>query len=426
MRNGSAFYGWYVVAALSFALFLGSGALQGFGVFVESWEGEFDVSVATVSVAASLAVLVNGISQPILGRLVDRFGGRHVMLPALLLLGLSCLAMALVTSVYLLIVLYGVVVAIAVGGVSPVTTSVVVARWFERRRGAAMALLAAGSGVGGLLLIPFLAYLLIATDWQTAWVVFGMIVLVLGLPLALLVVRNDPGDLGLHADGDHAVERAAARRTVPRGPLYVDGWRDSFRSAPMWQLSLTFVVCGVTTSAISVHFVRWAGDEGIGPGTAALAFSLLSAVNAGAVLAVGAVSDRMERRTLLSAVYFVRFLAFLALILLPGSTALWVFAVVGGASWLATVPLTNALTADFYGVKHLGMLSGVVLMAHQIGGAAAVFLFGLVFDQTGTYDVAFTAGAILLVLASLAAFSIREQDYSARYAPPAPAPTGGS
>ena len=205
MRNGSARYGWCAAAALSFALFLGRGVLQGFGV-----------SVATVSVAASLGVFVDGMSQPLLGRLVDRFGGRYARLPAPLVLGLACLAMALVTTVYLLMVLYGVVMAIAVESVSPVTTGAVAARWFGRRRGAAISLLAARSGVGGLLLIPFLAYLLIATDWQTAWVVLSVIVLVLA-PLALLVVRNDPGDLGLHADGDHAVERPATRRTAPRG-----------------------------------------------------------------------------------------------------------------------------------------------------------------------------------------------------------------
>lgn len=425
MRNHSTYYGWYVVAASAFALFLGGGAFQAFGLFVETWEQDFGVGVATISVAASLGVLINGLSQPFLGRLVDRSGGRAVMLPALCVLGVACLAMALITTVYLLIALYGVVIAIAVGGVSPVTTGTVVARWFDRRRGAAMSLLAAGSGAGGLLLIPFLAYLLIATDWQTAWIVLGVVVLALGLPLALLVVRNDPMDLGLRADGDDEVSHAVSRRTVPRGPLQVEAWRDSFRSAPMWQLSLTFVVCGVTTSAIAVHFVRWASDEGISTGTAALAFSLLSGVNAAAVLGVGALSDRVERKRLLGGVYFVRFLAFLALILLPGSTAIWVFAVIGGGSWLATVPLTTALTADFYGLKHLGMLSGMVMMAHQLGGAAAVFLFGLVFDQTGTYDPAFITGAVLLVLASLAAFSIREREYSTRYLTPAAVPRGG-
>ena len=92
------------------------------------------------------------------------------------------------------------------------------------------------------------------------------------------------------------------------------------------------------------------------------------------------------------------------------------FAVVGGASWLATVPLTQSLAADVYGLKHLGMLSGLIFMAHQLGGALAVLLFGLSFDAWGSYDVAFVVSALLLLAAAFGAGSIREDRYSVRYA----------
>ena len=97
---------------------------------------------------------------------------------------------------------------------------------------------------------------------------------------------------------------------------------------------------------------------------AALAFALLSLINVIGVLLVGLISDRMQRKTLLGLVYIVRGLAFLSLILLPGASALWAFAIIGGMSWLATVPLTTSLAADFYGVKKLGTLAGLINMAH--------------------------------------------------------------
>ncbi len=419
--SGQTFYGWYIVGALFFATLLVVGTRQAFGVFVETWEEEWEVSVGAISVAASVGWLLNGISQPFFGRMVDRIGGRPVVLASMTIMGVAFIAMAFVSNVWMLALLYGVIISWAAGGISPSMTGVFVVRWFQRQRGTAMSLLVSGGSVGGLVLIPFLTYLFLATNWQTAWVVAGVITLVLGVPLLWGIVRSDPSDMGLHPDGDtdeEVAERAASGTdAVPIGPLDAARWQDSYRSAPMWQLSIAYVVCGITTASIAVHFVRWAGDEDISPGTAALAFGLLSGINAASVLFIGSISDRMQRKTLLGAVYLIRAAAFVALIALPGPAALWTFAIVGGASWLATVPLTTSLTADVYGLRHIGMLGGLTLMAHQLGGALAVVLFGLAFDAWGSYDIPFAVGAITLVGAGLLSLTIRERQLSARYAP---------
>jgi MFS family permease len=251
--------------------------------------------------------------------------------------------------------------------------------------------------------------------------------LLVGVPMVALVVRSDPSNLGLEPDGetDDGTPEFAARRRAPEGPLCVDRWRDSFKSAPIWQLSLAYWVCGITTASIAVHFVRWAGSEGISPATAAWAFGVLSAINAAGVLTVGWISDRMQRKYLLGAVYLVRAVAFMALIFLPGHGALWGFAIIGGMSWLATVPLTSALTAEVYGVRHMGMLFGLVNMTHQIGGALAVLLFGVAFDRWGSYNVAFGVGAGLLAMAGILALTINERGYSSRFAP-VPVPGGAA
>jgi len=414
------FYGWYVVGALFFATFLEVGTRQSFGVFVETWQQEWGVSVGAISIAASVGWLLNGLVQPFVGRLIDRIGGRPVVLSSMAMMGFAFIAMAFATNVWMLTVLYGFVISSAAGGLSPSMTGVFVVRWFQRKRGMAMSLLVSGGSAGGLVLVPFMTYLFLATNWQTAWIVAGMFSLLLGLPLLWRIVRSDPGDMGLHPDGDSnevVAERAASGANVLRfGPLNADRWQTSFRSAPIWQLSLAYWVCGVTTASIAVHFVRWAGSEGISPGTAALAFGLLSGINAASVIFVGSISDRVQRKTLLGVVYLVRAVAFVALIVLPGEAALWTFAVVGGGSWLATVPLTNSLTADVYGIRHIGTLGGLILMTHQLGGALAVILFGVAFDRWGSYDAAFTAGAIALVAAAVLAFTIREKAVSARYA----------
>ncbi len=423
-KNGAGvFYGWYVIGALFFSMFLGVGVRQGFGIFVETWEREFGVSVATISIAASVGWLVNGVSQVFFGRLVDLFGGRIVIAIGLIAMGIGAMGIAAVGNVFGLIALYGLAVSFASGALSGGPPGVVAVRWFQRNRGKAMSLLASGGSIGGLLFIPFLTYLLIWTDWRTSWLIAGAIILVLGAPVVWLVVRNDPKDLGQTPDGSQRGSQSSY--TGPQDtPLEAKTWTQPFRTGPMWQLSLGFLVCGITTGSISVHYVRWAISEDIRPETAALAFGLLSGINALGVITIGSWSDKIERRLLLGAVYLIRGIAFLILILLPGSAALWGFAIAGGASWLATVPLTTGLTADVYGIRHLGTLVGLISMAHQIGGALAVYLFGLVFDLWGTYDPAFAAGAISLAIAGIVSLTIREKRYSTRYAQPArqPAP----
>ena len=413
-----------MVGALFFSMFLGVGLRQGFGIFLETWEREFGATVAAVSVAASIGWFMNGASQVLMGWLIDRVGGRVVVTVATAAMGIGCALMALVNNVFLLVVVYGVLMSLASGGLSGGPPTAIAARWFRRRRGTAISVLVSGGSVGGLVLVPFLTYLFVWTNWRAAWLVASAIALVLGVPLLWTAVRNDPRDLGLLPDGDAPADRGQlpvesqrpAVAEAREGPLAVSRWQSAYRSAPIWQLSVAYWVCGVTTASITVHYVRWALSEGIAPTTAALAFGLLSAINAAGVLAIGILSDRLPRRVLLGVVYLIRALAFVLLVVLPGPSALWAFAVVGGASWLATVPLTSSLTADVYGLRRLGTLVGMANFFHQVGGALAVYLFGLAFDLWDSYDLAFLVGAGLLVAAGLLSLSIRERRWSVRYA----------
>ncbi|MEK9675959.1 MAG: MFS transporter [Chloroflexota bacterium] len=422
-KRGGIFYGWYIVAALFFASFLAIGSRQGFGVFVKTWEEEWCVTTAAISVAAAIGWLANGFSQPLVGYLTDKYGGRPVLVISLAVMAVATIAVATVSNVFGLIILYGFVISFASGGISPATSGVVIARWFDRKRGTAMSVLIAGGSVGGLVVVPFLSFVLVEFSWQTAWIIVGVLALGLGIPLLLLVVRSRPQDLGLNIDGDASPVEGSDDQQItvqPVGQKFVERWQEALESKPIWQLSFAYFVCGITTASISVHYVRWAVSEDISTGTAALAFGVLSGINAGGVLVVGWLSDKFQRKKLLGAVYLVRGVAFLSLIFLPGASALWAFAVIGGMSWLATVPLTASLTADVYGVRNLGTLFGLANMSHQIGGATAVMLFGWAFTQLGSYDLAFGVGAATLLAAGLVSLSIREKQLSVRYAPVVP------
>lgn len=424
-------YGWFVLAACFFVLFVSMGARNGLGVFVIPMSEDFEWSRATFSLAMAVGWLANGISQPLIGRIYDRYGARRVISISMVVIGAASMLLAVIESLWQLILLYGIVISVVSGGASLVTVHAVLAKWFYRRRGIAMSISTAGASAGALVLTPFTAYLIQIVDWRPTWVVLGGIVLALGVPLALLLIRDDPSDVGEEPDGAQAKSggrsaAAAVSTSRPRGPLEAEHWRDSYRSPPMWQLSGAYFVCGMTTAIISFHYVPFAVDRGFSLGTAALAFGLMSGLNVVGVLSVGAMSDRFERRYLLCAVYGVRGLAYAMLVLAPGVFGIWGFAVIAGISWIASAPLTSSLTADIYGLRTLGTLGGMTNFAHQMGGAVSIVMGGVLYDVFGAYDVPFAIAGSLLIGASIASFSIGERRYSARYAAqPTGAAAGG-
>jgi MFS family permease len=306
--------------------------------------------------------------------------------------------------------------AIAWSGASLTTTSALLSHWFQRRRATVLSLSTAGASAGGLVLVPLAMTVLQWTDWRMTWVVLGALVLVVALPLAYAFLQDDPTDVGLLPDGDPPSAdncQSNPSRMVP-GPLEAGSWRAALRSWPFWQLSGAYCVCGFTTAILTTHFIPYAIDRGFPPSTAATALGLMNGLNVVGVIVAGMLADRCGRKNLLALVYMGRGGAYALLLLAPDPWGLWGFAAIAGFSYWATAPLTTSLTADVYGLKTLGTLSGIIFLVHQVGGAASIQFAGLMRDVSGSYTLPLTMAGIFLVPAALSAFSIREKQYSAK------------
>lgn len=394
------------------------GARNAIGVFVLPMSTEFEWSRTVMSFAAAVGILVNGLTQPILGYAYDLIGGRKLILIGVLAIGITVGLMSLTFHVLYFLLMFGFIMSIAMSAGSITTGAVLVSKWFQRRRATAISVISAGSTVGGLILVPFATYLIILIDWRLTWVVLGLIIVIVVFPISFLLLRNEPADLGLLPDGDQIQNSGVSNTSVQQqqsGPLMVEEWRHAFRSMPIWQLSASYFVCGFTTLIMAFHFVPYAVESGFSPSVAATAFGLLSAMNTIGVLVIGPFADKLGSKNLLGLVYAVRAFAYLGLFLLPGQSGLWIFAVIGGASWIATVPLTTGLTADIYGLKKVGTLNGIVFMSHQIGGSIGIQFGGIMRDLTGSYSIPFAVASLLLALASITSFMIQERRYSAKY-----------
>ena len=410
------FYGWVIVATTFLIALVTVGGRSAFGVFVVPMSEEFGWSRSTISLAAALGFLVNGLGQPFVGRLFDTLGGRKVILASLAMFGITTVLLAMTFHIVFLIVVFGVLMSIAWSGTSLTTTSALLTRWFQRRRATVLSLSTAGASAGGLLLVPLAMYVLQQTDWRMTWVTLGVLVLVVAWPLACFFLKDDPTDLGLLPDGEQpfADSSQVNPTRAAAGPLQADSWRAALRSWPFWQLSGAYCVCGFTTAILTTHFIPYAIDRGFSPATAATALGVMNGLNVVGVIVMGMLADRWGRKNLLALVYAGRGGAYALLLLAPDPWGLWGFAAIAGFSYWATAPLTTSLTADVYGLKTLGTLSGLTFLIHQVGGAASIQFAGLMRDMAGSYTLPLTIAGIFLLPAALSAFSIREQRYSAQ------------
>ncbi len=411
------YYGWIVVAVCFFIVLISAGARSSFGAFFNPMREDFGWSYGLTSLALSIGMLVGGFFGPIGGYLLDRLGGRTVILWGIVIMGASTILLSLTPHILYLILMFGVVTAIGTTGAGTSTTIALLARWFRRRRTIALGLVTAGLSAGGLVMVPLAAYLIQATDWRTAWVVLGAIILGLGFPVTFLLLRNDPKEMGLLPDGDQGAPQGDPVPQAPdvRTPLEAELWTEPLRSVPYWQITAAYFVCGATTGIMSAHFIPYAQDKGMALTTAATAFGAMSFLNIVGVVIISALAKEFPRKNLLGVVYALRFVGYAVLIVVPAPWGIWGFAAIMGFSWIATLPLNTSLTADIYGLKYLGTLSGVTFLFHQLGSGGAILIAGILRDVTGSYDLPFAIAGSLLLPAALISFSIREKKYSAKY-----------
>ena len=428
--QGKIYYGWLMLSVCFFLVMCTFGIRSSFGVFITPMESDMGWSRAEISRVLSLGILIGAGSFMVTGYLHDRYGGRIVIGGCLIAVGISVALTRLVNSIPSFILIHGFLGAFASSGVSFVTLHSLLARWFFKRRALAISISATGGSIGPLLFAPFSAYLIETFDWRTAFVVLGCMIVFIAGPLAVTFLRNDPqgavpggerieSDIGSNVSDDKGEVEIA-------GPLFTSSWRQALSTSPFWQLSSAYLVCGITTNIISVHFVPFAEDQGIPKMTAATIFGVMMGLNSVGVLSAGVLSNYFNQKNVLSTTYALRGMAYALLLVVGGVEGMWVFAVVAGVSWIATASVTSSMTADIYGVKNLGTLNGMTNMSHQIGGALSVLLAGEIHQITGSYTLPFMFAGLTLIGASISAFKVNEKAYSYRYNPVRIGASGGA
>ncbi|MDO8223534.1 MFS transporter [Bacillus cabrialesii] len=397
-------YAWIIVSVTFLILLAVQGVRLSFGAFVEPWERQFSMDRGTISLISTLSFIVYGISQPVIGRLVDKWGARAVLSWSSLLTGVSIFLTYFVTSPWQLFLLYGLGVSLGVGGASNVAASVLVVNWFSKKRGLAFGIMEAGFGAGQMLLVPGSLMLIHWFSWKLTVVVLGLLLMVIVFPAALLLLRNNPSEMNAEPIGGLAeAEKETASKTTA---LSVTGM---FRMRQFWFLMLPFLICGFTTVGLmDTHLIPFSHDHGFSTTVTSAAVSLLAGFNIAGILLSGIVADRWSSRKILCFLYAVRALSIVILIYSHEPYLLLAFAILFGLVDFATVAPTQMLATQYFQNYSIGLMIGWLSLAHQIGSALGAYVPGVIYAVTGEYTLAFYLSIGMLVLASVMNVMLRE------------------
>jgi sugar phosphate permease len=390
---------WSVAAAAFVALLAAAAIRATFGVLMEPLMDEFGWSHGAISTAASVNLVVFGLSAPFAAALADRIGLKNVVVAALVLIAGAAAVLTRITELWQLYLVWGVVGGAATGAVAPVLAATVASRWFVARRGLVVGALTAANSTGQLVFLPLMAHLTDGGEWRWAVAVVGVAALV-ALAGVVAGLRDRPADHGLKpfgATSDHT--------DTPPGPrLNAVAVLKEVVKDPVWlALAGSFFICGATTvGLIAVHLIPAAHDHGIAAGQAATLMALMGILDIAGTTGSGWLTDRFPARRLLLVYYAGRgvSLLLLPLALEARGPLLFAFTVFYGLDWIATVPPTVALVTQRFGPEKGVVAFGWVFSVHQLGGAAAAWAAGVVRDGAGTYDGVFLVSGALCFAAA--------------------------
>ncbi len=402
------FYGWWIVAACSLLTFYGAGTFfYGFTVFVQPMARELGWGMALISGAFSLFRLESGIGAPLAGFLLDRVGPRILVMGGGLLWGAGFIYLSHARTV---LHFYAAFLVISVGWAFASGTAVpsaLIGKWFVRKRGRALGLFAAISGLSGLL-VPVLAILIDIYGWQHTLWLMGLFTWLVILPLSL-TLRHRPEDHGLLPDG---IDRESASRDLEgagnSGQREADfSVRQALVSPAFWLLSLSTTIFQMTMSALFVHLVPHLLSAGIEPRVASVAVTFVTVCSVLGRLGFGWLSDSVSKKWLLIAVFLLQGVGLYAFSQVQGVAGLIPFLVSYAPSYGGNIVLRAAIAAEYYGRGNFGTIYGVLVGMGTFGGIAGPILAGFAYDRYGDYRSTFVLFAVASVLCAISLIWMR-------------------
>jgi MFS family permease len=391
-----------VLACGCLILLLSFGARAGFGLYLQPISLEFGWGREVLSFSLALQQIVWGALGPLVGAIADRYGTGRVVAACGALYALGLTAMSFAQTPLAMHFAAGVLVGAALAGATFSTVLAVVGRTVSpEKRSTALGVATAAGSFGQFVLLPVTQLLIGSFDWHVALLVMaGLSALIMPLAAAL----------------------AGRPASSPSGQSLGRALHEAMRERGFHLLFWGFFVCGFHIAMLTVHLPAFVTDSGLSPTHGMTALALIGLFNIVGTLSAGWAGGRFSKKYLLSSIYSVRAVLIALLVLFPLSPlTLYIFACGIGLLWLGTVPLTNGLVAQIFGLRYMATLTAIVFFGHQIGSFVGVWLAGYLYDTTGSYAGAFYTSIGLGIFAALINLPVNEKPLAQRRAAPATA-----
>lgn len=379
-----------ILAGCTIAL-LNFGVRSGFGLFMEPISSANGWGREVFALAIAVQTVLWGFGQPFAGAFADRYGSGRVLTIGALFYALGVALSSVSSTPGVLNVTMGVLVGIGLAGTSFTVALAAIARMVSpERRSWALGLGTAAGSLGQFLMVPLGEAFIAAYGWAFALILLSLFALAI-IPLSTALAGKAPEGAGPKQSMGEALREAGGERSY-------------------WLLIAGFFVCGFHVSFIQTHLPAYVVDRGLDPRTGAWALALVGLANVIGSYTAGVLGGKRSKKYLLSFIYFARAIVITVFVLMPMTQlSVLIFAFCMGLLWLSTVPLTSGLVAQIFGPRYMATLFGIVFFSHQVGGFLGVWLGGLLFDLTGSYNIVWWISAGLGIFSAIVHFPIDER-----------------
>jgi MFS family permease len=383
---------WLLLAAAFTTFSIGAGFMHAYTVFLVTFIDVFGWSRAEVSVAYSVSQMVNGISSPFVGLLVDRLGARRLILIGGVVLTAGLLISSQVTQLWQVITVYGVIMTLGANCLGLVVFVPFLSRLFVKNRGMAVSVVQSANGFARAFSAPVTTLMISQLGWRGAYLWQGIFMAVVVIPLAAW----------FRGEGRPSARRAADSQ----------GWtlRQAIRTPHFWLLFAVYMFTGLGSFLVALHQLAFAIDIGFDRLYAAEVLGAGAFLSLPGVIITGTVSDYIGRELSAIFTYGTSIIGVICALLIHSPDQhllLWLHSCFFGLTWGARGPAITAKTADLFPGPNLGAILGVITIGTGLGAASGSWLAGFVFDTTGSYRVAFWLSILFYVAGSVAFWALR-------------------
>lgn len=387
----------YMLIGSAIILALSLGVRHAFGLYLVPMSDEFGWGHNVFSLAIAMQNLIWGVVQPITGALADKYGSKIVVAAGGALYTIGLLLMAVSSTGLLLNLSAGLILGLALSATSfPILLSAVGRAAHPEKRSLAMGIASAAGSFGQFIMLPSTLLLLQKFGWSSALVVSAILIALI-IPLAWMLKAP------MYVSPTSSTNEASLS--------FKQILKLAWEHKPFWFLALGFLVCGFQVVFIGIHLPGYLIDHGFNATTGTIFLALVGLFNIVGTYTAGWLGGKYSKPKLLMGLYGLRGIAIIAFLLLPLSTwTIYAFGIIMGLLWLSTVPLTNGIVANMFGVKYLSMLSGIVFFTHQVGSFFGGWLGGVNHDMTGNYNVVWMFSIALSIFGVLVHFFVNEEN----------------